>query len=117
MQYAPRTIAFLCELRHPPLPLDPAPIQKLHNSMFESGDPAYRSFQVAAEGATLSNTATQPGAVSSVSFLADRFLYASSYPFISATGYLAWFRTLPIRPEVMDRLLYRNAAAFLNLSD
>ncbi len=48
-------------------------------------------------------------------YLADRFLYASSYPFTSAKDYLAWFRQLLIRPEVMERLLYRNAAAFLGL--
>jgi len=49
-------------------------------------------------------------------FLADRFLYASSYPFTSAKDYLAWFRALPIRPEVMEKLLYRNAAGFLGLA-
>ena len=49
-------------------------------------------------------------------FLADRFLYASSYPFTCAKGYLEWFRRLPLRPEVMDRLLYRNAASFLGLT-
>jgi predicted TIM-barrel fold metal-dependent hydrolase len=48
-------------------------------------------------------------------YLADRFLYASSYPFISAKDYLEWFRKLPIRPEVMERLLYRNAAGFLGI--
>ncbi len=48
-------------------------------------------------------------------FLADRFLYASSYPFTSAKDYLEWFLKLPLRPEVMDRLLYRNAATFLGL--
>ncbi len=75
MTYAPRTIAFLCELPHPPIPVDPAPIQKLHNRMFESGAPTYGSFQVAAEGATLSNPAARPGAVSSVAFLADRIIF------------------------------------------
>lgn len=48
-------------------------------------------------------------------YLADRFLYASSYPFTSAKDYLAWFRALPIRQEVMEKLLYRNAATFLGL--
>jgi len=49
-------------------------------------------------------------------YLSERFLYASSYPFISAKDYLAWFRTLPIRQDVMERLLYSNAATFLNVS-
>ena len=49
-------------------------------------------------------------------FLADRFLYGSSYPFLCAKAYLAWFRKLPIKPEVMERLLYRNAAGFLGIA-
>jgi uncharacterized protein len=48
-------------------------------------------------------------------FLADRFLYASSYPFIGVKEYSAWFRTLPVKPEVLERLMYRNAARFLGL--
>jgi predicted TIM-barrel fold metal-dependent hydrolase len=48
-------------------------------------------------------------------FLSERFLYGSSYPFIGAKAYADWFRNLPIRPEVMDDVLYRNAARFLDL--
>lgn len=48
-------------------------------------------------------------------YLADRFLYASSYPFISVKGYADWFRTLPVRPELLDRIMYGNAARFLGL--
>lgn len=48
-------------------------------------------------------------------YLSERFLYASSYPFISVKDYAEWFRKLPIRPEVMERLLYRNAQEFLGL--
>jgi uncharacterized protein len=48
-------------------------------------------------------------------FLSERFLYASSYPFISVKDYAAWFRRLPIRPELMERLMHRNAAGFLGL--
>lgn len=48
-------------------------------------------------------------------FLAERFLYASSYPFISVAQYAEWFRRLPIRPEVMERLLFHNAREFLGL--
>jgi predicted TIM-barrel fold metal-dependent hydrolase len=49
-------------------------------------------------------------------FLSERFLYGSSYPFIGVKAYADWFRNLPIRPEVMDDVLYRNAARFLDLS-
>jgi hypothetical protein len=72
MDYQPRTIAFLAELFHPPLPMDPQPIQKLHNAMFETGQPAYASFAVTPAGPVLSNPPARPGAASQVAFLADR---------------------------------------------
>ena len=75
MQYEPRTIAFLCELLHPPLVPDPTPIQKIHNRMFEAGTPLYKSFAVTGQGATLSNPVSQPGAASSVNFLGDRIQF------------------------------------------
>ncbi|MEK6592666.1 MAG: amidohydrolase family protein [Pseudomonadota bacterium] len=49
-------------------------------------------------------------------FLSDRFLYASSYPFISVGGYADWFRKLPLKPELLDRIMYRNAAQFLGIA-
>lgn len=49
-------------------------------------------------------------------FLADRLLYASSYPFTPVKEYADWFRALPLRPEVLDRLMYRNAAGLLGLA-
>ncbi len=49
-------------------------------------------------------------------FLADRFLYASSYPFTPVKDYAEWFKRLPIRPESMEKVLYRNAAALLRLN-
>lgn len=75
MLYTPRTIAFLCELMHPPGVPDPAPVQRIHNRLFQSPSPRYRSFTVTGEGAVLSNPMTQPGAVSSAAFLADRLQF------------------------------------------
>jgi len=49
-------------------------------------------------------------------FLAERFLYASSYPFIGVKDYADWFRRLPLKPELMDQLMYRNAARFLGIA-
>lgn len=49
-------------------------------------------------------------------WLADRFLYASAFPFAPIKGYLDWFRSLPIRPENLDRILYHNAAELLGLA-
>jgi uncharacterized protein len=48
-------------------------------------------------------------------FLSDRFLYGSSYPFTPADKYAEWFRALPIRPESMEKALFRNAAELLGL--
>ena len=50
-------------------------------------------------------------------FLAERFLYASSYPFIGVKDYAQWFRALPIRPELREDLMHRNAQRFLGLPD
>lgn len=75
MTYPTRTIALLCELLHPPVPPDPRPIQRLHNEMFEGGQPAYAGFQVSALGPVLSNPVATPGGVSQVAFLADRFQF------------------------------------------
>jgi hypothetical protein len=75
MNYTTRTIALLSELLHPPLPSDPASVQKVHNKMFEEGHPDYTSFAVIPNGAVLSNPGTRPGEVSQVSFLPDRFQF------------------------------------------
>jgi hypothetical protein len=72
MHYTPRTIAFLAELLHPPMVADPAPIQRIHNLLFQSSRPDYASFTVGPEGAVLSNPPNAPGAVSSATFLGDR---------------------------------------------
>lgn len=48
-------------------------------------------------------------------FLADRLLYASSYPFLPLDKYADWFRTLPIRPENMKKVMYTNAARLLGI--
>lgn len=98
MNYAPRTIAFVCELLHPPQIPDPGPIQRLHNEMFSSGDPAYRSFAVGHQGTVLSNPVTRPGAVSSAEFLADRFRFREEFSSITVEEFGR--RVLEISREV-----------------
>ncbi len=49
------------------------------------------------------------------SYLADRMLYGSAYPVTPVKDYAEWFRTLPIRPENMERMMYTNAVEFLGL--
>lgn len=48
-------------------------------------------------------------------FLADRMLYASSFPFCPVKGYKSWFETLPIRPENMAKVMGGNAQRLLGL--
>jgi predicted TIM-barrel fold metal-dependent hydrolase len=48
-------------------------------------------------------------------FLADRFIYASSFPFCPIKDYRIWFDTLPIRPENRNKVMYANAAGLLGL--
>jgi predicted TIM-barrel fold metal-dependent hydrolase len=48
-------------------------------------------------------------------FLAERFIYASSFPLCPANGCLDWFNTHPMKPENKERVLSRNALEFLNL--
>ena len=48
-------------------------------------------------------------------FLSDRFIYGSSYPFMPVGDCAEWFKTLPIREEAQRKILYDNAAKFLDL--
>lgn len=50
-------------------------------------------------------------------FLADRFLYASAYPFLPVDASLEAFLRLPVKDEVKERALFGNAAKLLGLAD
>lgn len=49
-------------------------------------------------------------------FMADRFLFATAYPFCPHKGYTEWFLKLPLKPDVMDKVLYGNAARLLKIA-
>jgi uncharacterized protein len=49
-------------------------------------------------------------------FLAERFLYASAFPFAPIKAYAEWFQRLPIRPASLERVMYKNATELLGLS-
>lgn len=49
------------------------------------------------------------------SFLADRMLYASSFPFCPVRDYKQWFETLPIRRENMEKVMGGNARRLLGI--
>lgn len=48
-------------------------------------------------------------------FLADRFIFATSYPFCPVAGYADWYRKLPLSDETLEKTMYRNAARLLGL--
>lgn len=49
-------------------------------------------------------------------FLAERFLFASAFPFAPVKSYADWFRRLPIRPKNLERVMHTNAAELLGLN-
>lgn len=48
-------------------------------------------------------------------YLADQFIYASAYPLTPLKDYAERFLALPIRPESMEKVVYKNAARLLKL--
>lgn len=48
-------------------------------------------------------------------FLADRFLYASSFPFCGVKAYAEWFRSLGLSEDAFEKVTWRNANALLGL--
>lgn len=50
------------------------------------------------------------------SYLADRLLFGSSYPFLPLDGALASWRALPFREDVIERVLGGNAQRLLGLT-
>ncbi len=73
--YATRTIAFVCELFHPPQAPATEAVQRLHNRYFSQGNSPYSSFAVTPMGPVLSNPGMKPGAVSQAAFLPDRIQF------------------------------------------
>lgn len=49
------------------------------------------------------------------SFLADRMLYASSFPFCPVKDYKTWFERLPIKPDNLAKVMGGNARRLLGL--
>ena len=49
--------------------------------------------------------------------LADRFVFGSAYPLFDLKEYIRFFFSLPWKPEVLSRILYKNALRALNLQD
>ena len=87
MSYNPRTVALVAELLHPPMAPEPAVVQRVHNQMYEQGNPPYSSFSVTPAGAVLSNPVAQPGASSYAAFLPDRFQFREELTSLTPDGF------------------------------
>lgn len=70
--YDPRTIALVSELIHPPIQLEAATVQAVHNELYQHSEFAYQNFAVGPDGITLSNASEEQNAVSLVRFVPDR---------------------------------------------
>ncbi len=77
--HAPRTVAANCEILHAPHEIDPRAVQRVHNQLFESGDPDYHGFAITPLGAVLSNAGGSVGQVSSAAFLIDRLQFREEH--------------------------------------
>lgn len=62
-----------------------------------------------------------PGALDYINaangFLADRFLFGTAYPLLPFKDALDAFLRFPLKESVVDRVLYKNAAELLGLTD
>ncbi len=56
-------------------------------------------------------------ALAARTYLQDRFLFASGYPFAPVAGALEAYRSMGFAGEVADKIFRRNAAALLRLAD
>lgn len=106
--YPTRTIAFLCELFHPPQPPSAEVAQRLHNRHFEAGDPPYSSFAVTPLGPVLANPPLRQGAASQVAFLADRMQFREELGAMTAEEFGA-----RVRRVAGDAARERGLEAFL----
>lgn len=70
--YDPRTIALVSELIHPPIQLEAATVQAVHNELYQHPEFAYQNFAVGPDGITLSNASDDQNTVSLVRFVPDR---------------------------------------------
>jgi predicted TIM-barrel fold metal-dependent hydrolase len=50
------------------------------------------------------------------SYLSDRFLYGTSYPYGPVVGYFEKFMTLGIKEKYLENVLYQNAERLLKLA-
>jgi hypothetical protein len=92
--YDTRTIAFICELMHPPSKTDVGAVQRVHNGLFQGGNPPYTSFAITPMGPVLTNPSMRPGAVSQAVFLPDRFQFREELGALTCEDFAARVRSI-----------------------
>ncbi|HVS20019.1 MAG TPA: hypothetical protein VMT18_15550 [Planctomycetota bacterium] len=97
MKYPLRTIALQCELFHPPSEPSPVHVQRVHNELFQTPDPAYKSYSFSPGGAVLSNPVSRPGEISTAAFLADRFQFREELTSVTVDEFGARVRDISAR--------------------
>ena len=50
------------------------------------------------------------------SFLSERMLFGTAYPFCPLLEYVRWFQSLPIAPSAVENILWKNATRVLGLA-
>jgi len=90
--YDTRTIAFICELMHPPSKTDVGAVQRVHNGLFQGGAPPYTSFAITPMGPVLTNPSVRPGAVSQAVFLPDRYQFREELGALTCEDFAARVR-------------------------
>jgi hypothetical protein len=97
MKYPLRTIALQCDLFHPPMEPGPIHVQRVHNELFQTPDPAYKSFNFSPTGAVLSNPVSRPGEVSTAAFLTDRFQFREELTSLTVDEFAQRVQTISAR--------------------
>lgn len=49
------------------------------------------------------------------SWMSERFYFATAYPLVPLKEYTEWFVKLPLKPENLERIVYRNTAELLGI--
>ena len=72
MDYPMRTLAYLCEMIHPPKAHTSQDLQRFHTAAFQDSACLYQNFQLHPGGATLSNPPTAQNQISALTIIGDR---------------------------------------------
>ncbi|MFN0206969.1 MAG: hypothetical protein ACKVS6_11760 [Planctomycetota bacterium] len=90
MLYDTRTLAFICELFHPPQQtIDATRIQSIHNELFASPRTGYRNFNFTQGGVVLSNPLANPSANSSFLVSSDRLRLTEELTEVALDDFIA----------------------------